>query len=704
MTLAELLAKIRAAAGKPVEIGGDGLYATWSAGDGSATLEAAADPGDGKPALPNFTLRAYNGGFLDIGWGAPVVVDLAGIKISEKSRPILKDHHTNEVVGHSTAVANNGRNIVAKGVVSGTGEAAKEVVGNARNGFPWQASIGCRVLKAQYVDEKGKIECNGRTFKGPLVYVPASNLQEISFVALGGDDSTSALVARANLTNQKEHTMDKQFEAWLKARGIDHTKQTAEQIAALEAAWKAEPAPTKTTEAAPTTGKPVVQAAATDADDTDPLTARREREAAEVERIAAIREKTTGHPKIEAQAIREGWSAEKAELTAMRASRPAPVNGNTGAGAAASTPQVLEAAACMSLGMRGERLEKDFDERTLEAASRMRGFALSDLLLAAAAANGYTVRPGCYRSDLRGVLQAAFSSSDIGGILSNIANKSIVESFMAVEQTWRQVASITPANDFKTMTSYRLTGNLQFEKVGSTGGIKSGDLGNDAFTNKVDTHAKLLSIPRTDLVNDNLGALQKTPALLGRGAALQLNEVFWTEFLADAGTFYTLARGNYQEGAGTVLSVDSLTAAELLFMNQTDSNGKPLGITPKFLLVPNALNAAASALMRSLELRDTTANTKIGTSNPHAGKFEVVRSSYLNNSKVAGGSATAWSLIADPRELSVIEVAFLNGQEQPTIESSDADFSELGIQLRGYFDFGVKKQEYRAAVKSKGAA
>ena len=47
-------------------------------------------------------------------------------------------------------------------------------------------------------------------------------------------------------------------------------------------------------------------------------------------------------------------------------------------------------------------------------------------------------------------------------------------------------------------------------------------------------------------------------------------------------------------------------------------------------------------------------------------------------------------------------MVFLNGQESPTIESTDADFSTLGIQLRGYHDFGVAKQDPRAAVKAAG--
>jgi hypothetical protein len=37
------------------------------------------------------------------------------------------------------------------------------------------------------------------------------------------------------------------------------------------------------------------------------------------------------------------------------------------------------------------------------------------------------------------------------------------------------------------------------------------------------------------------------------------------------------------------------------------------------------------------------------------------------------------------------------------VESADADFNTLGVQFRGFYDLGVKKQEYRAGVRSAGA-
>jgi hypothetical protein len=125
---------------------------------------------------------------------------------------------------------------------------------------------------------------------------------------------------------------------------------------------------------------------------------------------------------------------------------------------------------------------------------------------------------------------------------------------------------------------------------------------------------------------------------------------------------------------------------------------------PAILLVPTALSAVGTTLWKSLEIRDTTSSTKYPVANPHQGKFRVEVSRYLANSQYTGNSQKAWYLLADANDLPVIETAFLNGQESPTIETAEADFNVLGIQMRGYHDFGVALQDPRGGIKAKGEA
>ncbi len=49
--------------------------------------------------------------------------------------------------------------------------------------------------------------------------------------------------------------------------------------------------------------------------------------------------------------------------------------------------------------------------------------------------------------------------------------------------------------------------------------------------------------------------------------------------------------------------------------------------------------------------------------------------------------------LTDPNRLPAVEIAFLNGVDRPTVEKTDADFNTLGVQFRGFIDFGVREQD-----------
>jgi hypothetical protein len=57
---------------------------------------------------------------------------------------------------------------------------------------------------------------------------------------------------------------------------------------------------------------------------------------------------------------------------------------------------------------------------------------------------------------------------------------------------------------------------------------------------------------------------------------------------------------------------------------------------------------------------------------------------------------------AGPGDYSVIEVGFLDGNQTPTVEEGDLDFSTLGYAVRACHDFGVSFLEYRGGVLAAG--
>lgn len=367
----------------------------------------------------------------------------------------------------------------------------------------------------------------------------------------------------------------------------------------------------------------------------------------------------------------------------------------------------LEAALCQASKL--PNIEKHFDDETLQDAhdhyhSRIR---LRQFLTECAKKNGDWQNDG-FRVDQQtmrfafGQIQASgLSNIDAGGILSNVANKHLEAGWGMGDMAWREVCRIRPVVDLKETTSYRMGADLKYERVGPDGQIKHGTLSETAYGNRAETFAKMAALTRQDIINDDMSAFTSVQFELGIGAIDAFNEIFWTEFL-DNSSFFSIGHMNVSTGAGSALSITGLQAGEAVFMKQTKPNGQPLAVRPEILLVPEELRPPGDSLMTSEKIVTGESKT-LGDANTYRNKFRVVSSPYMSNTNYTGYSATAWYLLANVVRMAVIETVFLNGQEQPVIESADSDFNVLGVQFRGYHDFGVRKQEYRGGVRSAGS-
>ena len=118
-----------------------------------------------------------------------ISIDVEGIK-AKKQIPVLMNHNSSQIVGHSTKTYKDGSFFVS-GQFSDVTDKAKEAKGLAQEGFPWQASIGVRPIKILSLEKDGKMDVNGKTLKGPAEVWLESEVFETSFVPLGADGNTS---------------------------------------------------------------------------------------------------------------------------------------------------------------------------------------------------------------------------------------------------------------------------------------------------------------------------------------------------------------------------------------------------------------------------------------------------------------------------------------------------------------------------------
>jgi phage major head subunit gpT-like protein len=697
-------------------------------------IEAAAADGASPSGPPKFSTTAYNGGALKLnGWSLPVVVDLSGLSYA---RTIVanKDHDSKQIVGHVTEKTNDGKSLQLSGLVSGTGAAAQEVLANNANSFPWQASIEARPDKVQFVAEGKRVTVNGREFEGPLYVAAKATLYGVAFLPRGADEDTSVTIA-AEAASQKEIGME--LKQWIEAMGFNADELTDQQKAKLTAKYEAE------VKAAAKDGDvlDITKIVAAPAFDLEDLKAACTEHSNELEIIFAKHEDEVPRAKfvdlkaaalkelkaIKEKALAEKWPATRYEVEAIRASSKAhlefikaaaPQGPAIHSSTRDATPDVIEAAMCISLGT--PNLEKHFKEPTLEAAHRnFRNIGLQQVMIMAAAANGYTCRPGerLHTGNLRDVLEYAFprgrdiraaSTISLPGVFSNVANKELLTGYQEADQTWREIAVVKTVNDFKAVTSYRLLDDMEYEELGPGGEIKHGRLGEETFTRQAKTYAKMFALKREDIINDDMGAFDDLRNRLGGGAAKKFNNLFWTKFLNNA-SFFTTARGNLVTGTDSALSSAGLSKAVLAFRQMKSSaadGAKRIGGRPVMMLVPPELEPTADELYTSKNINTGGSSTKdkVPNGNTHVGKYRPVVCDWLSDADFSGYSSTAYYMFREKSQLAAVTVSFLNGMQTPTVDSADADFDQLGVQFRGYHDFGVDLGEYLAGIKVTGVA
>lgn len=661
-------------------------------------IEAAqADP-DAPVAV---SIEAYNGGVMSVTGIGPLVCDVAGV---EADGPVvLLDGHTNTLaatLGSATVQAVDGQRLTATGRISRTNAIAATAIRLASEGVPLQASIGAEPTEPPTRVRPGQtVTVNGRDITaGPAGFLlfRSTRLRHIAILPNGADASTTVSIAAAAANN--EGNMD--FQAWVESLGFVYADLTPEQTAALQVAYD-EVTETETPAAAETPpAEPVAASAGTSVVAAAAVAQIRAQVAAEAERIAMVHA-TCGekHATIAAKAIAAGWDKNKVELEVIRASRPAlpAIHSKE----STVNEKIIEASLCMAAGI---PVEDSYTEETLDRASKLRRRGLRWHAEQIAASKGVSIDadPGTLPW-----IKAAFSTSELSGIVGNVANKAIQTAFQTAPSVAAAIAAKKSHNNFQPNTVYSLALNGELQLVTKDGELKHLRMAEESRTRQVQTRGAVLSITRQDLINDDLNAFADNAQALGRKAMHSREKVLFTALNATGAgsSFFTTARGNYFEGASTNLQSSSLSTAVQLFRDQVGPDGLPIMVEPKILVVPTALEETAKGLMNSKYLLGPT-SSKAPNENVWQGSFVPYVSPWLSNSTLSGASSTAWYLLGDPADVAALEIAYLGGLETPTVEffGMDASPETLGVSWRVFYDFGVALGEYRAGVKSKGAA
>ncbi len=678
----------------------------------SITVPVTIRAAEGDSPVRRFEMVAYTGEPMRIdGFPLPVVIDCASLDNSVQTLPALFNHGAECPVGQIQSVTCDGTPpIRAAGVFTPSGLAddrAAEVINRADAGYRWQVSIGGNPASVEQYQRGESFQANGRTYQGPALLAKGVKLREISFVTIGGDSLTSAVVAGSTPT-LKGAQMD--FATWVAALGFDEASLTDQQRAALTIKFTEEQADmaedtAETPADMPVTAedgmvKPEDQMPANAGARKPVIQASNHAEVqAELQRITAIQAaaKKYGNPvmtlngtriEVAAHAIAEGWTPAQAEIQAMRSQlRTPPSNLQVRAGA---STQALEAGLILRCG--GALDSKAYAHRgavdklpgwlragindanrnrVMEEGHRFSKLSAVDLCQHALRAAGKPVP-----FDRDEMIRAAFSTPSFNNVITTSMNAMLMLKYVEAADTTGGWVVETDVANYLTQERSRVTATKGLSRQPE--GAEADHIAPDDLkeTYKVARYGSQLVVDEIAIVNDSLGAFAEEAGSMGLAAARLRPDLVYGTLLANptlAATSLSLFSASNE--TANLLTSSALSASTLATARKTMAlireNGVNLGLVMTHLIVPPSLGDTAYNLVASqLQLITSTSGTADRTTGElnalKRHNFALVEEPRLENGVIHpetgtsySGSATTWFTASS--QAPSLEVGYLQG-------------------------------------------
>lgn len=305
----------------------------------------------------------------------------------------------------------------------------------------------------------------------------------------------------------------------------------------------------------------------------------------------------------------------------------------------------------------------------------------------------------------RDMLQEAITNATLPRVVANTLHRRLLRDYRAVDYGERRIITVRPGvSDFKTQEAIRIGyfGDLSTVDPEAADYQEIAAYGEESATYAVGQRGNLLTITRKHIKNDDVGHIAKVVGRLGRAARRTFAQFVWN-FWINNGDIYDGAawfHASHNNLATSALSVAELNAHEILLFSQTElSSGKRLGLTPALLVVPIELKATAYTINQSQQITGSPNND----ANPWYQRFGANNENILVNPLLT--DANDWGLFASIDDADIIEVAFMDGQEEPEFFLADNPtvgqmFVADKIQYKIRHEYGGAVVEFRSATKA----
>lgn len=328
-----------------------------------------------------------------------------------------------------------------------------------------------------------------------------------------------------------------------------------------------------------------------------------------------------------------------------------------------------------------------------------RGAGLMDMARASLRRNG-TNPDGMNKQE---VVAAAFQTTDdFPTLLENTMHKILQMAYSTAPDTWSRFCKIGEVSDLRAHNRYRVGSIANLDSLNEHGELRTKTIPDaEKGTITATTKGNIIGITREAIINDDLQALTDLAKALGRAFKRTIEAAVYSLLAENGGLGPTMNdalplfdAGHSNIGAGAAISMVAIDANRVIMASQTDVGGNDyIDITASKLLLPIGLGGTARSI-NNAQYDPDTAN-KLQKPNIVNGLFTDI----IDTPRLTG---TRRYMFADPNDAPVIEVAFLDGVQEPIVETKNG-WSSAGAELRVLGDFGVDAIDYRGALTDAGA-
>ena len=284
--------------------------------------------------------------------------------------------------------------------------------------------------------------------------------------------------------------------------------------------------------------------------------------------------------------------------------------------------------------------------------------------------------PTFNRLNVRRSAEAYHTTGSFANLLLDAATKTLRAAYEEAPYTWalwaRQAQSV---EDFKNINRIQLGESPNLEMVPEGAPYPEGAVTDSKRSYKVEKFGKKFSVSWETVINDDLDALSRIPAMHGNAARRTQEKVVYDALLANPTMADGFALFSASHTSGTNITATSVAAPSVTTLNEAFklmalqkglSSDVYLNLSPRTLLVPQAYAATALELVNSASYAQSNGNEGVVNIYGVNGvrPLQVVSTALLD-----ANSATNWYAIADNSQIDTVEITFLNGEESPVLES-----------------------------------